>query len=181
MKYPEFLKDGSTIGVTAMSAGVGSYNEMFDLSIKNIKDYGFSIIETDSVRVDSFVSNTGEVRARELDELVCNDNVDMIMCACGGDFALEMLPYVNRDNILNNPKWIMGASDPTSLLYYVTTKLDIATMYGFNAGSFDMNNLHKSNKICFEYLNGNLVKQNSYDLFESDRSNRTIDGYFLDK
>ena len=39
----------------------------------------------------------------------------------------------------------------------------------------------KSNKICFEYVNSNLVKQNSYDLFESDRSNRTIDGYFLDK
>ena len=35
----KFLKDDSIIGVTAMSAGVGSYNEMFDLSIKNIKDY----------------------------------------------------------------------------------------------------------------------------------------------
>lgn len=181
MKYPKFLKDGSVIGVTAMSAGVGCYNELFDLSIKNINDSGFSVIETDSVRVDSFVSNTGEVRARELDELVCNSEVDMIMCACGGDFALEMLAYVNSDNIIKNPKWIMGASDPTSLLYYVTTKLDIATMYGFNAGSFDMNNLHESNKICFEYLKGNLVKQNSYDLYESNRSSRTIDCYALDK
>lgn len=181
MKYPKFLDNNDLIGVTAMSAGVGSYNEMFDLSIKNIKDSGFSVIETSSVRVDSFVSNTGEVRARELDELVCNDEVDMIMCACGGEFALEMLPYVNSDSILKNPKWIMGASDPTSLLYYVTTKLDIATMYGFNAGSFDMNNLHESNKVCLEYLKGNLVKQDSYELYESDKSNRTIDGYALDK
>lgn len=181
MKYPKFLSNNGVIGVTAMSAGVGSYNELFDLSIKNIKDSGFSVIETSSVRVDSFVSNTGEVRAKELDELVCNSEVDMIMCACGGEFALEMLPYVNSDNILKNPKWIMGASDPTSLLYYVTTKLDIATMYGFNAGSFDMNNLHESNKICLEYLKGNLVKQNSYKLYESDKSNRTIDGYALDK
>ncbi len=180
MKYPKFLENNSVIGITAMSAGVGRDNESFDLSIKNLNDNGFKVVETDSVRVDSFVSNTGEVRAKELDELVCNDKVGMIMCACGGDFALEMLPYVNSENILKHSKWIMGASDPTSLLYYVTTKFDIATMYGFNAGSFDMRKLHESNKICFEYLRGNLVKQNSYDLYESDRTSRTLDGYALD-
>lgn len=79
--------------------------------------------------------------------MVTDDNVDMIMCAAGGDFALEMLPYVNSENILNNPKWIMGASDPTSLLYYVTTKLDIATLYGHNAGGYDVKKLDKSKNI----------------------------------
>ena len=180
MKYPKFLNNNDLIGVTAMSAGVGRYNDSFDLSIKNLNNNGFLVTETESVRVDNFVSNTGEIRAKELDELVCNSDVKMIICACGGDFALEMLPFVNGDNILNNPKWIMGASDPTSLLYYVTTKLDIATMYGFNAGSFDIKNLHESNKICFEYLKGNLVKQNNYELYESNRSSRTIECYNLD-
>lgn len=180
MKYPKFLSNNDVIGITAMSAGVGRYSESFDLSIKNLNDNGFNIIETSSVRVDGCCSNTGEVRAKELDELVTNSDVDMIMCACGGDFALEMLPFVNGENILKNPKWIMGASDPTSLLYYVTTKLDIATMYGFNAGSFDIRKLHESNKICFDYLKGNLVKQNSYDLYEGDRTSRTIDCYNLD-
>ena len=180
MKYPKFLDNNDLIGVTAMSAGVGRYNDSFDLSIKSLNNNGFLVTETESVRVDNFVSNTGKIRAKELDELVCNRDVGMIMCACGGDFALEMLPFVNGENILNNPKWIMGASDPTSLLYYVTTKLDIATMYGFNAGSFDIKKLHESNKICFEYLKGNLVKQYSYELYESNRSSRTVDCYNLD-
>ena len=36
MKYPKFLNNNDLIGVTAMSAGVGRYNDSFDLSIKNL-------------------------------------------------------------------------------------------------------------------------------------------------
>ncbi len=180
MKYPKWLTNGSTIGVTAVSAGVGSKLEEFNLSIKNIENAKFKVVETESVRVDNFVSNTGEDRAKEFDSLITNDQVDMIMCAAGGDFAIEMLPFVDEKNILSNPKWIMGASDPTSLLYYVTTKLDIATIYGHNAGSFDAINLDKSNLICLEYLKGNIMRQESYPLYEFDKSSRTMNGYLLD-
>ena len=126
------------------------------------------------------VSGTGENRAQELDDLITNDNVDMVMCASGGDFCLEMLPYINAENILKNPKWIMGASDPTSVLYYVTTKLDIATIYGYNALGYDVKNLDKSTLISFDYLKGNLVKQDSYSLYESNKKLRTEEGYKLD-
>lgn len=180
MKYPKFLVKGSTIGITAISAGVGNWLDAFNSSIRNIEKSGFKTVETDSVRVNHYVSNTGSVRAKELDEIILNDDVDMIMCAAGGDFALEMLSFVNADSIIKNPKWIIGASDSTSLLYYVTTVLDIATMYGYNAGSFDVKNLHEANKVCLEYIKGNLVKQNSYALYESDKGSRTMDGYILD-
>lgn len=180
MKYPKFLSKGSTIGITAISAGVGNWLEAFKSSIWNIEKSGFKTVETDSVRVNHYVSNTGSVRAKELDEIILNDDVDMIMCAAGGDFALEMLSFVNADSIIKNPKWIMGASDSTSLLYYVTTVLDIATMYGYNAGSFDVKKLHEANKVCLEYIKGNLVKQHSYALYESDKGSRTMDGYILD-
>ena len=180
MKYPKFLVNGSTIGVTALSAGVGKKIDEYKLSIRNIEENGFKIIETKSVRVNNFISNTGEERAKELDSLVTNKDVCLVMCAAGGDFALEMMPFVNEENIKANPKWYMGASDPTSFLYYVTTKLDIATMYGHNAGSFDAKNLDLSNKICFEYMKGNICKQESYPLYESDKKSRTTEGYLLD-
>lgn len=180
MKYPKMLKKGSTIGVTAMSAGVGKKIEEYELSISKLKENDFNIVETESVRVNHFISNTGKNRAKELDELICDENIDMVMCAAGGDFALEMLPYVNWENIKNSPKWIMGASDPTSILYYVTTKLDIATIYGHNAGGYDAINLDKSNLISLDYLKGNFVKQESYPLYESDKKSRTKDCYKLD-
>lgn len=180
MKYPKMLSNGSIIGVTALSAGVGRKIEEFELSIEKIKENGFKVVETENVRTNSFASASASERAKQLDDLINNENVDMVMCAAGGDLCYEMLPYINTESILKNPKWIMGASDPTSVLYYVTTKLDIATMYGHNAGGYDAKNLDKSNLISFDYLKGNLVKQDSYPLYESDKKSRTVEGYKLD-
>lgn len=180
MKYPRSLVNGSTIGVCAPSAGVGRKIDEYDLSLEKLRENGFTILETESVRINSYVSNSSFARAKELNDLIVNDNVDMIMCATGGDFCVECLPLINFENIKNNPKWIMGASDPTSILYYITTKLDIATLYGHNAGSYDANNLHVSNLISLDYIKGNIVKQNSYPMYESDKTSRTSNGYILD-
>ncbi len=179
MRYPKFLKDNDTIGITAMSAGVGNSIEDFEKSLKNIKSYGFNVIETDNVRVSRYVSSSGEERANQLNDLVNNKKVNMIMCACGGDFGIEMMPHINDYSIKKNIKWYSGASDPTSFLYYVTTKFDIATLYGFNAGSFDNDELHESQKNFLNIVKGNIPIQNSYDLYESDKSKRSI-SYALD-
>ena len=72
----------------------------------------------------------------------------------------------------------MGYSDPTSLLYSITTKLDIATIYGMNAGSYDQENLHKSLQDNLEILKGNLVKQESFELYEKEQDDLK-DGYNL--
>ena len=179
MIYPRHIKE-PRVGVTAPSAGVGDHLVDYEKSLENLNKEGITIIETASVRNEGEVSNTKEIRAKEFNELVTDDNIDMIMCATGGDFLVEILPYINYDNIKKNPKWIMGASDPTSLLYYITTTLDIATIYGHNAGSYDAEKLHESQKISLDIIKGNIREQNSYSLYEVDK-NKRIDGYALEK
>ncbi len=180
MKYPKFLSKNSTVGVVALSAGVGDNLEGYDKSINHLKEE-FNIVETSSVRNVGERPATGEVRAKELDELVNNEEVDLIMCASGGDFLYEILPYVNLDNIKNNPKWYMGASDPTSILYMITTKCDIATLYGFNAHSYDQDELSECQNISIQYMMGNIKKQNSYSMYESDKNLRVNNNFCLDK
>lgn len=178
MKYPKFVSKDSVIGVTALSAGVGGYLDDYLKSRKSLEDNGFKIYETASVRNVGDISNTGEIRALEFDEIIRNDEVDMVMCATGGDFLIETLPYINYENISNNMKWVMGASDPTSILYTITTKLDIATLYGLNACSYDQEKLHESLLNSIEIMKGNLIVQNSYELYERDKSGRG-EGYNL--
>ena len=43
MIYPEFLKEGDTIGVTALSAGVGRNLDDYKFSIKTILSVSFLI------------------------------------------------------------------------------------------------------------------------------------------
>ena len=178
MRYPNFLKKNSNIGITAPSAGIGD-TITFDKSLDNLKKNDWNITETDNVRVPLDVSGTPEDRAKQFLELEKDDKIDAIICATGGDFLTDMLPFIDLDKI--NNKWIMGSSDPTNLLYLITTAKDIATIYGHNAGSFDATKLFKSQVIAIEYLKGNLVKQDSYELYEINRDGRIDENYNLEE
>ena len=161
MFYPEFLKEKGTIGICAPSAGVGRKLDEFKESNRFLKSLGYRIKETASVRVNNPRSTTARKRARELEELFNDNKVDFIMCAAGGDFMLEMMEYVDFETIRKNPKWISGISDPTNILFPITTGLDIATMYGRNGAGFNFEN-GRSQRDFLSFVKGKIVKQNSY-------------------
>lgn len=178
MKYPKFITKKSVIGITAPSAGVGEHITSFNKSLTTLRSQGFQLIETESVRQRGITSTNGKQRAEELDQVITNKEVDFVFCASGGDFLMEMLPFINWYHIIENPKWMMGYSDPTTLLYIITTKLDIATLYGQNAGSFDQINLHPSLQNSLEIMTGNLVEQTSFDYYQKEWKDE-LDGYNL--
>ena len=65
MKYPEFLKKGDTITVFAPSAGIEKEkHEGFDLSLKRIKENGWKVTETASVRTGMLESADGKTREK---------------------------------------------------------------------------------------------------------------------
>ena len=105
----------------------------------------------------------------------------MILCATGGDFLVEILPFVNFDLLLDNPKLVAGFSDPTGLLYPITTKYDIATFYGQNFSPFWAETLHKSQNDFLEIIKGNLILQKIYDLYVKEYSESVtgLEGYNL--
>lgn len=166
MIYPEFIQKKDTIGICAPSAGVGKKLDQFKMSNRVLRSRGYRIRETASVRVNNERSATAKKRARELDELVTDRKVDMIMCAAGGDYMLEMMPYVDFEHIRENPKWISGMSDPTNLLFTVTTKLDIATMYGCNGAGFVFD-APKEQETFLAYLEGKISRQRSYRRYQT--------------
>ncbi len=161
MQYPSFLKANNTIGICAPSQGVGHKIEDLEKSIAVFNQKHWHTIETASVRNDANPSTSATIRAEELNQLIQDPTVDFIMCATGGDFLFEILPYVNFKHLASHPKWIMGASDPTGLLFPITTKYDVATIYGFNACNFDDIPLQQYTLNCLEVINGNLVTQTS--------------------
>ena len=58
MKYPNFLKENSCIGITAPSAGVGKYIEEYEKSLDTLKKNHWQILETENVRSEEEVSST---------------------------------------------------------------------------------------------------------------------------
>ena len=176
MIYPSFLKQGDTIGISAPSAGVGRKLDSFDLSLEMLKKKGFNIKETEHVRVNDPRGGSAKERGDELNQLFKDNDIDFVMCAAGGDFLNEMIPYISFNTLKKHPKWIMGASDPTSILYPYTTLCDVATIYGCNAGSYDLRPLPKFLKNNLEIIQGNLIEQTSFSKYQSDKP-WEVEGY----
>lgn len=167
MIYPEFLQNGSTIGIAAPSAGVGDDIADWEKSMKVLEKEGFEILETDSVRNNDQRSADAKTRGEELTSLFKDLKVDFVMCAAGGDFLDECLPYVDFDQMKINPKWLMGASDPTGILYPYTTKYDVATVYGLNAGSYSNYPLPDFVEDNLEIIKGEQFTETSFPKYMS--------------
>ena len=180
MIYPEFPIEGSCLGICAPSSGVGGKSESFDLSLEILEDVGFDIYETENVRSDDCPSTSAAVRGKEFNSLFADDDIDAVLCASGGDYCVEMLPYIDGKAVLNHPKWFVGYSDPTAIEMLLTSVYDIATIYGVNAGAWDWRPLHKFHYDALSVLTGDLPVQYSYDVYNSTGYNEETDSYDMD-
>lgn len=177
MIYPKFLEKNGTIGVTAPSGGQEDDVDVFRMNnaIKKLNEVGFNVIETPNCKTITGVrSSDAKTRAKELEGLFNNKNVDSIVCLTGGEFLMEMLPYIDFELLKNNPKWLQGYSDITGISYVMTTLLDIATIYAYNFKAYAMEKWHESIENNLEILTGNIMEQNSFDKYENDRADKIV-------
>jgi len=98
--------------------------------------------------------------------MFANKDIDVILCASGGEFLTEILSYVDFELLKKNPKLVAGFSDPTGILYPLTSKYDIATIYGSNFSSFGMEQLGECQQDFLGVLKGELLAVKSYALYE---------------
>lgn len=166
MIYPTFLQKNDVIGICAPSAGVGRKIESFEESLAVLKKQGYVIKETKNVRINDERGGSAQERGEELTSLFADEEVQFIMAAAGGDFLNEMLPYVNFNTLKKHPKWLMGFSDPTGILYPYTTLCDVATIYGANAGDYDLSPLPKYLKNNLSFIKGDLIEQHSFSKWQ---------------
>ena len=168
MLYPNFIKDSDRLAVPCPSDGASSEKKInkYNNAKKNLENLGFKLELSKNLNKSiKGRSSNKENRAKEFNQMIKDNNNSAVLCSSGGDFLIEILPYIDFNLIKENPKWIVGFSDPTGILYPVTTKLDIATIYGNNFSSFGMEKLHKSQTDLIEILKGNIISQISYDKY----------------
>ena len=180
--YPNKLKVGDTVGITAVS--MPANDEKIDLAINNLKELGLKVVETSNVRSTGIVSSDGKRRAEEFLELYKNPDVKYIIAARGGEFLMEMLPYLkgHEDIIRNNVKWFQGFSDPSLLNLYVTTNFNIATINMENISDYAMKPRFKSlqDSLDFMFKDENEFVQESFEKYQKQEFEEgNLKGYNL--
>ena len=188
MEYFDFLNKGDNVGIVAPSMGASrdAYRrKRGENATKNFKDKGINVIFSDNCFNNVYArSCDAKTRAEEFEKFFFDNNIKGLISIAGGEFELEVLPYLNFNKIKNaKNKFFQGYSDNTCIGFLLATCCDKASIYGVNFVEFGMNKLHKSLSDNFNFLCGKSGIQLSYNKMEGENLRKQegceLDGYNL--
>jgi muramoyltetrapeptide carboxypeptidase len=123
------LPDGGTIGVPAPSSPYFNRSEVLR-GVEWWESQGYRVKLTSSVWAqDDYVAGSAEQRARDVEAMFADPDVDVVQCLQGGFGAVEVVPLLDFDVIAANPKAFCGYSDITALHVAILQRTGLATFY----------------------------------------------------
>ena len=124
------------IGIVSLSSGiVGEPFVRFEVEIglRRLKEYGLNVkfMPNAFMGID-YIKTHPEKRAEDLLQAFRDPDIDMILCAIGGDDTYRLLPYLFDHHELENEvtnKVFLGFSD-TTINHFMLHKVGLRTFYG---------------------------------------------------
>ncbi len=125
-----------TVGIVSLSSGI--VGESFirfesDIGIRRLKEYGLNVkFMPHALMGLDYIKAHPEKRAEDLLQAFRDPEIDMILCAIGGDDTYRLLPYLFDHNELAEAvtdKIFLGFSD-TTINHLMLHKVGLNTFYG---------------------------------------------------
>lgn len=125
-----------TIGIVSLSSGI--LGESFirfesDRGVRRLKEYGLDVkFMPHALMGVDYVKAHPEKRAEDLLQAFRDPEIDMILCAIGGDDTYRLLPYLfDHDELADAvaDKVFLGFSD-TTINHLMLHKVGLSTFYG---------------------------------------------------
>lgn len=130
MVYGKKLEFGDTLGFIAPSGAVRTPGAI-ERAVEETKRMGFKVKLGESAgKKYGYLSGTDEIRARDVNAMFADDEVDAIVCLRGGYGAMRILDQIDYEMIKKHPKIFMGFSDITALHIALLEKCGLATFHG---------------------------------------------------
>ncbi len=160
MIKPKKLKKGDKVAIVSLSSGLAG-EEMFihryELGKKRLEQLGFNVVTMkNALKGIEYLYNHPEKRAEDFMEAILDKDIKGIICNIGGDDTIRLLPYIDFEAIVNNPKVFMGYSD-TTINHYMMQKAGIVSYYGpaVMTDFAENNNMHT---YTLKYINEVLLE-----------------------
>ncbi|MGN0793370.1 MAG: LD-carboxypeptidase [Aristaeellaceae bacterium] len=135
MLYGKKLKFGDTIGFIAPSGAVRTPGAI-EAAVAETERMGFRVKLGESCgKRYGYLSGPDEVRARDLNRMFLDDEVDAILCIRGGYGTMRILDRLDYEAIAAHPKIFVGFSDITALHIALLEKANLVTFHGPMAAS----------------------------------------------
>lgn len=174
--------------IAIVSLSSGTIGEDFvkhevDIGMKRLTDFGMTVkFMPHALKGIEYVKNHPAERAADLLQALKDPDMDMILCAIGGDDTYRLLPYLFEHNELADAvsnKVFLGFSD-TTINHFMFHKVGMKTFYG-QSFLADVCELDKDmlpyTKQYFEELisNGTIKEVRPSDIWYEARTDFGID------
>lgn len=130
MLFPKAVKPGATVGLVCPSSPITP--EQQEACRRVLTEWGFRVKESANLTAShgGYMAGDGKLRARELNAMFADPEVDVILCCRGGDGVGRAIPYMDRDIIRRNPKPFIGYSDITGYHLLMNQDCGLGTFHG---------------------------------------------------
>lgn len=125
-----------TVGIVSLSSGI--IGESFvrhevEIGLRRLREYGLNVrFMPHALKGLEYIKDHPEKRAEDLLEAFRDSEIDMILCAIGGDDTYRLLPYLFENDELRETvtdKIFLGFSD-TTVNHMMLHKVGLKTFYG---------------------------------------------------
>ncbi len=125
-----------TVGIVSLSSGIigeARVSHEAEIGLRRLRDYGLEVKFLPHARMGlDYLKAHPEARAADLLQAFRDPEIDMILCAIGGDDTYRLLPYLfDRDELRRalSEKIFLGFSD-TTVNHFMLHKLGLRSFYG---------------------------------------------------
>ena len=169
------------VAIVSLSSGI--LGEPFirfevDIGLQRLEKYGLNVtFMPNALKGFDYIKNHTEKRAEDLLQALSDPEIDMILCAIGGDDTYRMLPYLFDQNELANAacnKIFLGFSD-TTINHFMLHKIGMKSFYGqaFLPDICELSSeMHPYTRKYFEELirTGTISKITPSDIWYEERT-----------
>jgi len=126
------LRRGDTIGYFSPSSPATSFApKRYARARSYLQERGFELVSGSLTgQSDYYRSGSIHARADELNALIRDPKVRCIMSTIGGSNSNALLPYLDYEALIVDPKVIVGYSDATAVLLAIHQKTGLVPFYG---------------------------------------------------
>jgi len=154
---PPALRPGDLIGIVAPASNIKP--ELLEDGCRELEQLGFRTLYRPGITTTyRYFSGTVERRAAEFLEMVRNPEVRAIFCARGGYGSGRIIPYLEPELLLANPKIINGSSDITALLSFLDRSGLVAFHGPMVATAIRQGEAGYNRKLLLDLLKGEAVR-----------------------
>lgn len=130
---PPPLEPGDTIGIISPSEPMylDGGSDLISQGVKTLESDGFNVFfAPNASKSRNYMAGTRYERASDINLLFSMPEIKALLCSRGGKSSNQLLDLLDYDLIQNNPKIILGFSDPTNILNAIQAKTGLVTFYG---------------------------------------------------